>query len=150
MICVNCRDGEINSKKLISRFIKLCGIETAKSWSSLFINCRNILSSPSSLLSDPKLQDDLRKAVDSFNWPRCFSLFLWIVAWSLRSRTSSRRRNSYEFEGVLMCRKKTTKRRYALKENHWGIVEADKGLYGHSQEWIEAAKEGLVRFKEAG
>ena len=30
------------------------------------MNCRNILSSPSSLLSDSKLQDDLRKAVDSF------------------------------------------------------------------------------------
>ena len=53
------QSGEINEKKLISRFIKLCGIETAK----------NILSSPSSLFSDKTSQASVKKAVDAFNWP---------------------------------------------------------------------------------
>lgn len=64
------RSGELTSKKLISRFIKLCGIETAKSFCCLSLSCRNILSSPSSLFAEAKLQDELRKAVNSFNWPR--------------------------------------------------------------------------------
>ena len=61
---------EINAEKLISKLIKVCGVDGAKSCSFSLLICRAITEKTKDLVGDKELADDLVKTAAAFNWPK--------------------------------------------------------------------------------
>lgn len=58
------------AKKLISRLIKICGVDGARSCFIEALIVRAIMSNVSSLFSDKEQIDALSRASEEYNWPK--------------------------------------------------------------------------------
>lgn len=67
---MNHSDEEIAAKKLISKLIKICGVDGARFCFVEALIASAIISNVSSLFSDKEQIDALSQASEEYNWPK--------------------------------------------------------------------------------
>ena len=71
---------EINAKKLISKLIKVCGVDGAKSCCFPLLMLRAITEKTKDLIGDKELADELLEAAAAYNWPKWLNYGLVITS----------------------------------------------------------------------